>query len=166
MIRNFDIKPDVKIIEWDECIDSSHITPSHWIKIAVQIEENYLDYDGFVVLHGTDTMAYSASAISFMLENLSKPVVFTGAAIPLGELFNDAEKNIIASLFVAAKADIPEVLICFSNKLTRANRTTKFDNWAQNSFESPNYPKLGSIGTNLSVNRNIVLNPPKYSTWL
>ncbi|MES1923106.1 hypothetical protein MHBO_004647 [Bonamia ostreae] len=114
-------------------------------------------------------MAYTATALSFMLENLAKPVVFTGAAIPLGryyakslELFNDAERNLVASLYVAAQADIPEVVICFSNKLTRANRTTKFDNWAQNSFESPNYPFLGRIGTNLSLFRDNILNPPKY----
>ncbi|MES1923107.1 hypothetical protein MHBO_004647 [Bonamia ostreae] len=107
-------------------------------------------------------MAYTATALSFMLENLAKPVVFTGAAIPLGQLFNDAERNLVASLYVAAQADIPEVVICFSNKLTRANRTTKFDNWAQNSFESPNYPFLGRIGTNLSLFRDNILNPPKY----
>ena len=114
-----DALPSYDIYEWENPIDSSCIQPSDWIKLCQQIKENYDKYEGFIILHGTDTMSYTASALSFMLENLSKPVVLTGAQIPIGEVFNDAKNNLIASLCVAGQCQICEVCLMFNNKLLR-----------------------------------------------
>jgi len=99
--------PRVDIVEWDELLDSSNIEPDDWVTIANQIKERYYDYDGFVVLHGTDTMAYTASALSFLLQNLGKPVVFTGAMTPLGYPHNDATRNVFVSIITAGVSEIP-----------------------------------------------------------
>lgn len=107
-------------------------------------------------------MAYSASALSFMLENLTKTVVFTGAMLPLGEIFNDAVHNLTTSMFVAAQAKIPEVVIFFCSSILRANRATKMDSWALDGFGSPNFPSLGHVGINLTVNRNLVRTASAY----
>ena len=131
--------PSYDIIEWEQPIDSSCIQPRDWITLCQQICANYYKYDGFIILHGTDTMSYTCSALSFMLENLSKPVVLTGAQIPIGEVFNDAKNNLIASLCVAGQCQICEVCLMFNNKLLRGNRSTKFDAWHQDAFTSPNF---------------------------
>ena len=119
-------------VSFDPVKDSSNIDPGVWIKMAETIEENYDDYNGFVVLHGTDTMAYSASALSFMLENLNKPVILTGSQLPIGLLRTDGKENLINAIEIAAANDngvpsVPEVCIYFDNKLSRGNRTTKID---------------------------------------
>lgn len=114
-----DALPSYDIIEWENPIDSSCIQPKDWVKLCEQISSKYYQYDGFIILHGTDTMSYTASALSFMLENLSKPVVLTGAQIPIGEVFNDAKNNLIASLCVAGQCQICEVCLMFNNKLLR-----------------------------------------------
>lgn len=138
-------------------LDSSNVNPDEWVKIAKVIEENYNKYDGFVVLHGTDTMAYSASALSFMLENLSKPVVFTGSQLPIGSLRTDAKENLISAVeLAAARHDgsplVPEVSIYFESKLYRGNRTSKYNAEEFNAFQSYNYPPLAEMGVHIRYN--------------
>jgi L-asparaginase len=149
--------------------DSSNIDPDVWVKMVETIEKNYDLYDGFVVLHGTDTMAYSASALSFMLENLAKPVVFTGSQLPIGLLRTDGRENLITAIEIAAaqqngSALVPEVCIYFDNELTRGNRTTKFSAEHFDAFNSPNYPPLAEVGLHLKYNENHILRPRKKST--
>ncbi|EQC33808.1 hypothetical protein SDRG_08491 [Saprolegnia diclina VS20] len=153
--------PKVTIIEWEEPIDSSDMTPTDWSKIASTIEEHYWDYDGFVVLQGTDTMAYTASALSFMLESLGKPVVVAGAMIPLHFPHSDARRNLIMSVICAATLDIPEVCIYSNDKLLRGNRTTKIANMSVDAFHSPNFPFLASTGVETAIEHGLVLPYPR-----
>lgn len=152
-------------IVFSPAIDSSEITPDHWRKIVHIIEDNYNDYDGFVILHGTDTMAYTASAISFMIENLSKPIVFTGAQLPIGKLRTDAKENLITALEIAADKDswgnpiVPEVSIFFQNDLLRGNRSTKINADNFNAFKSYNYPNLGKSGIQIRYDKKHILQP-------
>lgn len=139
------------VLEFEELIDSSNIMVSDWVKIAKTIEENYKKYDGFVVLHGTDTMAYTASALSFMLENLNKTVIITGSQIPLLELKNDAVDNLLGSLLVAGHFNIPEVLVFFANKLLRGNRVTKESTVEMTAFNTPNFQPLGVMGVEFDI---------------
>lgn len=147
--------------------DSSNMLPVDWIEMVHIIQTNYEKFDGFVVLHGTDTMAYSASALSFMIENLSKPVIFTGSQIPLGLLRTDAKENIITALEIAAAkkpdgtARVPEVSIYFEFKLYRANRTFKFSTSQFNAYMSPNYPLLAEAGVNIEYNDHAIQHHPK-----
>jgi L-asparaginase len=138
-------------------LDSSNVGPETWIQVANIIELNYNSFDGFIVLHGTDTMAYSASALSFMLENLGKPVIFTGSQLPIGSLRTDAKENLISSVEIAAairedKPVVPEVGIYFENKLYRGNRTTKNNTEDFNAFLSGNYPSLAESGVHIRFN--------------
>ncbi|MBW6502271.1 MAG: asparaginase [Bacteroidales bacterium] len=154
----------ISAVSFDPVKDSSDIDPAIWVKMAEIIEKNYLDYDGFVVLHGTDTMAYSASAMSFMLEGLSKPVIFTGSQLPIGLLRTDGRENLITSIEIAAtrlhgKPVVPEVCIYFDNKLTRGNRTTKFSAEHLNAFNSPNHPPLAEVGLHIRFNYNLIRYP-------
>ena len=138
---------------FETLIDSSNVTPEFWSKLAITIEKNYDAYDGFVILHGTDTMAYSASALSFMLENLNKPVIFTGSQLPLGAIRTDAKRNLITSVEIAAGTiSIPEVCIYFNNYLFRGNRSEKFTSSKFDAFHSLNYPALADAGTDLQFN--------------
>ncbi len=154
-IPELDLLPyDIDFRNFDEPIDSSDITPAHWNLLADIIHENYDDYEGFVVLHGTDTMTYSASALSFMLENLSKPVVFTGSQLPIGDLRTDAKENIITALEIAGseidrRPAVPEVSIYFEYQLMRGNRTVKVSSEHFNAFQSPNYPVLAEAGIHI-----------------
>jgi lysophospholipase len=141
-----------EVLEFEELIDSSNMVIADWIKIAKTIEINYKKYDGFIVLHGTDTMAYTASALSFMLENLNKTVVVTGSQIPILELKNDAVDNLLGSLLVAGHYNIPEVAIFFNNKLLRGNRATKENTIEMEAFGSPNLAPLGTMGVNFEIN--------------
>ncbi len=142
-------------IQFHPPIDSSNMNPSHWEEIALSIEDNYANYDGFVVLHGTDTMAYTASALSFMLENLRKPVIITGSQLPIGEVRTDGEENLITALQIAAARDekgepmVQEVAILFENYLWRGNRSTKMSADHFNAFKSNNYPHLAHIGLDI-----------------
>jgi L-asparaginase len=149
----------LKSVSFKPVKDSSNIDPEVWVNIASAIEDNYNKFDGFVVLHGTDTMAYSASAISYMLENLTKPVIFTGSQLPIGLLRTDGRENLITSIEIAATREngvpvVPEVCIYFDNKLTRGTRTTKFSAEHLNAFNSPNYPALAEVGLHIKFNRN------------
>ena len=143
-------------------IDSSNIKLSHWIEIATIIEGNYATYDGFVVLHGSDTMSYSASALSFMLENLSKPVIFTGSQLPIGDLRTDAKENLITAIQIAAlqnnkKALIKEVGLYFEYKLYRGNRTTKINADYFEAFASLNFSELLTSGVHLNIKHDLLL---------
>lgn len=145
-------------VQFDSPIDSSDMNPGHWRNIAEIIESNYDKYDGFVVLHGTDTMAYTASALSFMLENLHKPVIITGSQLPIGEVRTDGEENLITALQVAAATDrygepmVQEVAILFENYLWRGNRSSKMSADNFNAFMSNNYPALAKIGLGIHFN--------------
>lgn len=151
-------------ISFDPVLDSSNMTPDVWVKIARTIQENYSSYDGFVVLHGTDTMAYTASALSFMLDYLDKPVVFTGSQLPIGQLRTDGKENLLTSLEIAAarkngKAMVPEVCIYFDSKLYRGNRTSKIDSQHFKAFDSANYPPLAIAGVEIDYAEEFISHP-------
>ncbi|HOU01984.1 MAG TPA: asparaginase [Bacteroidales bacterium] len=155
---------NLESVSFDPVKDSSDIDPVFWVRMAEIIEHNYDNYDGFVVLHGTDTMAYSASALSFMMENLTKPVIFTGSQLPIGLLRTDGRENLITSIEIAAAREneapvVPEVCIYFDNKLTRGNRTTKMSAEHFDAFSSPNYPPLAEAGLHLKFNYNHIKYP-------
>lgn len=154
---------DIDSVTLDHIIDSSNMSPSMWADIAGIIEREYDRYDGFVVLHGTDTMAYTASALSFMFKNLSKPVVLTGSQLPLGMLRSDGRENIICALEIASTrlAVIPEVCIFFENHLYRGNRSTKLSAENFDAFESYNYPSLAKAGINISFKERLFLPMPQ-----
>ncbi|PAV85910.1 hypothetical protein WR25_09154 [Diploscapter pachys] len=139
------------IVEYDPLLDSCDMTFDDWIRIASDIRKAYQNYDGFVVLHGTDTLAYTASALSFMMENLGKPVIITGSQIPVAEVRSDGMENLIGALITAGNFDIPEVCVYFNNKLMRGNRTIKLDNSALEAFDSPNMPPLAQMAINIKV---------------
>lgn len=141
--------PDFTIHEYQPLIDSSDMTPLDWQSIADDIRKNYDQYDGFVILHGTDTMAFTASALSFMLENLAKPVIVTGSQIPLEQLRSDGQQNLLNALFVAANYPINEVALFFNNTLFRGNRTTKAHADGFNAFASPNLAPLLEAGIHI-----------------
>ncbi len=153
---------DIDNIQFEPPIDSSNMSPKHWSDIARAIEDNYDRFDGFVVLHGTDTMAFTASALSFMLENLHKPVIITGSQLPIGEVRTDGEENLITALQVAAALDkdgepmVQEVAILFENYLWRGNRSTKMSADNFNAFRSNNYPALADIGLGITFHREVL----------
>ncbi|KAK7103427.1 L-asparaginase-like isoform X2 [Littorina saxatilis] len=140
-----------KIHEYSPLLDSSNMTREDWIKIAKCIEADYKNYDGFVVLHGTDTMAYTASALSFMCENLGKPIILTGSQIPIYEVRSDGRDNFLSSLIIAGTYNIPEVLLCFNEKVFRGNRSVKMDSSSFTAFDSPNMPPLVTLEINIHV---------------
>lgn len=155
----------IDTVSFERPIDSSNMNPGFYLRIAEIIEEKYDDYDGFVVLHGSDTMSYSASALSFMFENLGKPIIFTGSQLPIGDLRTDAKENLITSIQIAGlqangKPQISEVGLYFEYKLYRANRTTKVNAEHFQAFASPNYPPLVNSGVNLAVNQQALWRKP------
>ncbi|MFA7446504.1 MAG: asparaginase [Flavobacteriaceae bacterium] len=154
----------ISTFSFEKPIDSSDMDIEKWVEIATIIEDNYNDFDGFVVLHGSDTMSYSASALSFMLENLSKPIIFTGSQLPIGDLRTDAKENLITAIQIAClkKNDQPviqEVCLYFEYKLYRGNRTTKINAEHFEAFASMNYPSLAESGVHLKVNCDLLLSP-------
>ena len=161
---------NISSVTFDNPVDSSDINPDTWKKIAGIIEKNYENYDGFVVLHGTDTMAYSASALSFMFENLGKPVIFTGSQLPISSIRTDARENLMSSIEIAAAKNngdslVPEVCIYFEFKLLRGNRTTKINADNFNAFHSPNYPPLAESGVHIKYNTEDIQYPVKDSPF-
>lgn len=176
-LRNFNFDellqhiPELKLLDctidtvsFDAPIDSSNMKPTYWTEIANLIKVNYDNFDGFVVLHGSDTMSYTASALSFMLENLSKPVIFTGSQLPIGDLRTDAKENLITSIQIAALRErglpvIAEVGLYFEYKLYRANRTTKINAEHFEAFASLNYPALAESGVYLTINKEALWRP-------
>ncbi len=162
VLKNFGFRID--FYSFDPLIDSSNMHPDFWVRLAKKIEEHYAQYDGFVVLHGSDTMAYTASAMSFMLENLNKPVVFTGSQLPLGMVRTDGRENFLAAIEIAAAKEdnavvVPEVSIFFQDQLLRGNRTTKFDAENFDAFASGNFPSLAEVGVHIKYNREKILKP-------
>ena len=162
-LEQFDI--EIATYQFSPPIDSSDMSPKLWTDLSHVIADHYQDYDGFVVLHGTDTMAYTASALSYMLENLTKPVIFTGSQLPIGQLRTDGKENLITSIEIAAAKDreghaaVPEVGIYFNGHLLRGNRTTKQSAEEFNAFESFNYPHLADAGVNIVYHRHRMLQP-------
>ena len=152
----------VDIEAFSPLLDSSDVNPSCWVKMAEAVYSHYGEYDGFVILHGTDTMSYSASALSFMLENLGKPVVFTGSQLPVGVLRSDAKENLLTAIEIAAAKDeegnaiVPEVTIYFEDRLFRANRTTKRNAEHFSAFNSYNYPALAKAGVHITYQPHLV----------
>ncbi len=148
---------DIETVAFDPPIDSSNVNPDVWVEIARIIEQNYTGFDGFVILHGTDTMAYTASALSFMLENIEKPVILTGSQLPIGTLRTDGKENLISAIQIATEYQynapmVPEVCIFFENQLFRGNRTTKNNADHFNAFSSDNYPALAETGIHIKYN--------------
>ena len=150
---------------FDPLIDSSDVEPSHWVALVNLINEKYDEYDGFVILHGTDTMAYSASTLSFMIEGLTKPVIFTGSQLPIGTPRTDGKENLISSVEIAAAKDeeghalVPEVCICFDNVLIRGNRSRKFNSDNFRAFRSEDYPPLAEAGISIRYNGALIRKP-------
>jgi len=149
--------PDYDIIEQHPLMDSANMYPDRWWSIAQLIEQYHARYAGFVILHGTDTLAYTASALPFMLQGLRKPVILTGSQIPLCEVRNDAQENLITSLILAARFDIPEVCLYFGGRLLRGCRSTKLDASGLQAFGSPNYPWLGEAGIQITIHQERLL---------
>ena len=162
-LRKFAYKIDS--YTFDPLIDSSDVEPSSWKTLVQIIEERYDDYDGFVILHGTDTMAYSASALSFMIEGLTKPVIFTGSQLPIGVPRTDGKENLISAVEIAAAKDddghalAPEVCICFDNVLMRGNRTTKINSSNFRAFRSENLSPLAEAGISIRYNNDLIIKP-------
>lgn len=151
--------PAFDLIEYDPLLDSSDISVREWIKIGRDIEKRYEDYEGFLILHGTDTMAYTASALSFMFEELTKPIILTGSQIPLFEKRNDARDNLITGLMIAGNYSIPEVCLYFGNRLIRGNRATKVSSDDLIAFDSPNFPYLADAGVRIALNQKNIRKP-------
>jgi len=144
--------PEYTINEYEPLLDSANMSPADWFKIANDIAAHYDEYDGFVVIHGTDTMAYTASALPFMLKPLSKPVIITGSQIPLCEVRNDAHENLITAMLIASQYPIPEVCLLFGGKLLRGCRSVKESATSFEAFSSPNFPVLGNVGIDININ--------------
>lgn len=154
---------ELTVVSFDKPIDSSNVSPEHWQLLAQIIADHYKNHDGFVILHGTDTMAYTASALSFMLEGLSKPVILTGAQLPISEPRSDARENLITALEIAVarangKAVVPEVCIYFDYELLRGNRSKKVESMQFDAFDSGNYPPLAKAGVKIDYNHGAILN--------
>ncbi len=154
----------LEFISFLKPIDSSNMKPEHWIALAELIHERYQEYDGFVILHGTDTMAYTASALSFMMENLSKPVIFTGAQLPLSEVRSDARENLVTAIEIAATRKngqpiVKEVCIYFNHALMRGNRSKKLQSSHFDAFLSENYPNLAEAGISIEFNESVLYSP-------
>ena len=151
--------PVFEVVELDELIDSSNLQPSHWTTIANELLKRWDQFDGFVVLHGTDTMAYTASALSFMLRGTDKPVILTGSQIPLVEQRSDTIENLQAAMLLAADTSIREVCVCFGRRLLRGNRSSKLRTRSFDAFDSPNYPWLADIGIDITLHKERLLPP-------
>ncbi len=162
----------IDTISFDPVIDSSDVTPQFWVKLVEIIKENYCKYDGFVILHGTDTMSYTASVLSFMLEDLQKPIVLTGSQLPIGMLRTDGKENLISSIEIAAAADgdghpmVPEVCVYFKTMLFRGNRTTKYNAENFRAFRSANYPILADVGIHIKYNPSVISYPTEWGKEL
>ncbi|UTW11647.1 asparaginase domain-containing protein [Marinobacterium rhizophilum] len=149
--------PAYDLIEFEQLIDSANLTPDNWLQMAQALAQHWNDYAGFVLLHGTDTLAYSASALSFMLDGINKPVILTGSQIPLAQLRNDALDNLVTAMLLAANPAICEVCICFNGRLLRGNRSVKVSSSGFDAFDSPNFPWLGRVGIDFELQPQLLL---------
>lgn len=151
--------PAYTLHEYNPLLDSSNMRPADWVRIGQDICEHYADYDGFIVLHGTDTMAYTASALPFFLGGLAKPVIVTGSQIPLCEVRNDARANLVTSMLIAAEYPVPEVCLYFGNRLLRGCRAVKVDADGLDAFDSPKWPPLGVVGVEVQIEPRFLAAP-------
>lgn len=149
--------PDYDVLECQELIDSSNLHPDDWTRLCQLLIDNWDEYDGFVLLHGTDTMAYTASMLSYMLQGINKPVILTGSQIPMVEPRSDAVENLITAVLLAGNYNLPEVCVYFANRLLRGNRSTKLKSAEFDAFDSPNFPWLGTIGININIKYQLLL---------
>lgn len=149
--------PAFELLDLEPLIDSSNLVPTDWHRIAQALISRWQDYSGFILLHGTDTMAYTASALSFLLQGCNKPVVVTGSQIPLSQLRNDALENLITSLLLASRTDLNEVVICFNGRILRGNRARKVSSAHLAAFDSPNFPWLGEAGIDITLESELLL---------
>ena len=173
-LKAFDCQLDS--YEFETPIDSSNVNPKFWIELVKVIEQRYNDYDGFVILHGTDTMAHTASALSFMIQNIDKPIILTGSQLPIGTLRTDGKENLITSIEIAmgkarGSSIVNEVCVCFENQLFRGNRASKVNAEYFNAFSSENYPTLAEVGINIHykynyLHRNQATDKPTFNTNL
>ena len=164
-----EFKLNINGVSFENPIDSSEVTPEFWNKLVCIIEKNYDKYDGFVILHGSDTMGYTGSALSFMLENLDKPVILTGSQLPIGVIRTDGKENLITAIEIAStrtngRPMVPEVAVYFENQLFRGNRTIKVNAEHFNAFQTPNYPILAKAGVNIDYDINAIRNPKSFSS--
>ncbi len=157
--------PNYDVVEHPPLIDSANSQPNDWVRMAKIVADNYADYDGFIILHGTDTMAYAASALSFLLQGLDKPVIVTGSQIPLREMRNDARNNLVTALILAAQYPVHEVCLYFNGRLMRGNRCTKSKADELDAFDSPNYPYLGEIGIKIDIHQSDLLVKPSQNNF-
>lgn len=166
-LRKFAFRIDT--YTFDPLIDSADVEPGLWLRLADLIVSRYGDYDGFIILHGTDTMSYSASVLSFMLDGLTKPVIFTGSQLPIGVPRTDGKENLISSVEIASARDeeghavVPEVCVCFDSLLMRGNRSVKVNSEVFRAFKSPNLPPLAEAGINIRYNRDVIRRPADWS---
>lgn len=165
LVRKYGITWELRVLPDTPPVDSSDVTPEHWGFIAELLQSEYANWDGFVVLHGTDTMAYTAAGLSFILNNLAKPVVVTGSQLPFNDARSDGRLNLVNAVMIAGyKATglplVPEVVLCFGDALLRGNRATKVSTRDLNGFESPNFPKLGELGERILIRRPYLRHPP------
>jgi L-asparaginase len=151
--------PAFVVHEYPTLLDSANVRPADWVAVGRDLLANYDRYDGFVVIHGTDTMAFSAAALSFLIEGLDKPVIFTGSQIPLVEVRSDGRENLITSMLIAARQPIPEVCLFFGDRLFRGNRATKVSAGGFDAFDSPNFPPLGEVGVDIELRLDLVRRP-------
>lgn len=151
--------PAFDVLELDDALESANLIPSDWVRISELLLKHWKKYDGFIVLHGTDTMAYTASALSFLLQGIDKPVIITGSQIPLSEVRNDGRENLISALWLAGRYSIPEVTLYFHDRLLRGNRSRKVSSSELTAFDSPNYPWLASMGINAQFRKDLILQP-------
>ncbi len=161
-LRRFDC--NIEVVSFDEPIDSSDINIQSWQRMAQMVEVNYDHYDGFVILHGTDTMAFSASALSFMLQNVAKPIIFTGSQLPIGQIRTDGKENLITAIEIATATEhgqpvVQEICVLFQSKLFRGNRTHKYSTENFDAFESANLPALAEIGIHIQYRLDLLLRP-------
>jgi lysophospholipase len=147
------------VLEYDPLLDSSNMETKDWLRLVADIDLNYQSFDAFIILHGTDTMSYTSSAISMLLENLGKPVILTGAQVPLSELRNDAIENVLGALILASSHPIPEVTLFFASTLYRGNRVSKLSNSSLEAFDSPNFSPLAKAGISIEVNEALIRRP-------
>lgn len=165
---------DIEARSFDPLIDSSDVVPGFWVELVTLIQAEYAHYDGFVILHGTDTMSFTASALSFMLEDLEKPIVLTGSQLPIGMLRTDGKENLISSIEIAAAVNkegrgrpmVPEVCIYFESQLYRGNRTTKYNAENFRAFRSVNYPVLADVGIHIKYNTSLIRYPVRWGNKL
>ncbi|MBL4827224.1 MAG: asparaginase [Spongiibacteraceae bacterium] len=151
--------PDFTVLEFSQLLDSANLQPSHWTEMAKHLMVSWDQYDGFVVLHGTDTMAYTAAALSFMLQGIDKPVILTGSQVPLMKLRSDGLHNLMAAMELAAHGGVAEVCIFFNNRLLRGNRSIKINSGAFDAFDSPNFPCLAHVGVEVKIEKHLLLKP-------